>query len=416
MQIIKYGLGLILLVLVVLCFWVQTDLNKESPNAIIFFDSMVEKVIPKPKKTSFLLTDFYSEHPDLLEKVDSIYAQLPLVNKIGQLLIVGLDKKYYTESSIIQLIKAGKIGGVHFLGGTKKKYEVLVDTFDNNNIDTLYAPLVFSLDAEPSLINNRIKKGIPTFPKTNKLITADTAQQVATGIAKVLKERGIHINFAPVCDYSNNKAIIGNRAFGNTYETVSERATAFIQAAQQENIMASAKHFPGHGNVKGDSHKKLVTIYGDFQELGVFKDAIAAQVISVMVGHINVDNATFNTKGKPATLSKNIVTTLLKDSLQFKGLAITDAMDMGALSNFKDATTKAFIAGNDIILMPTDVEKFHQDVTKLVQTDSLLQLQFTESVKKVLQLKVCLGLFNQTSQDTLCNTNKSEYKTKNFIK
>jgi beta-N-acetylhexosaminidase len=253
-------------------------------------------------------------------------------------------------------------------------------------------PLVYSADAEPSLIGRKIS-GSTQVPKTADLKYVAEARAVAKTIAADLKKIGILYNYAPVTDLSKQNQAIGNRSFGSDPQHVVDMNKAFIEATQEEGIAATAKHFPGHGLVSGDTHKQLVYIDGELKEVPVYLPLIDAGVMSVMVGHIAVENnKQFNTNGLPATLSRNIVTTLLKEQMGFKGIVTTDAMNMGAVSKIPNASLKAVEAGIDMVLMPLDEKESLYSILAKMDEDKNFRDQVYESVKKIIRMKLALGV------------------------
>jgi beta-N-acetylhexosaminidase len=207
-----------------------------------------------------------------------------------------------------------------------------------------------------------------------------------------LNEIGINYNFSPVVDMSPNKTV-GFRSFGAIPENIIPWSNAFIQHTQQHNILATAKHFPGHGLVSGDTHKELQTIDGEMLEIKNYPSLIANGVLSIMIAHIAVmNNKRYNTDGLPSTLSERIVTQLLRDSLGFKGLIVTDAMNMGGVISVPMSASKAVKAGCDIILMPVNVVKTHSEILNLYRTDPAFKKRVDESAKRIIRMKIALGL------------------------
>jgi beta-N-acetylhexosaminidase len=161
---------------------------------------------------------------------------------------------------------------------------------------------------------------------------------------------------------SANKTV-GYRGFGAIAENLVHWSDEFIQVTQKNNIIATAKHFPGHGLVSGDTHHSLQSIDGEMKEVKNYPELIKNGVLSIMVAHIAVvNNPKFDTEGLPSTCSEKIVTNLLRDSLKFKGLIVTDAMNMGGVASVPQASFKAINAGCDILLMPLDVKKSHDEL------------------------------------------------------
>ncbi len=249
------------------------------------------------------------------------------------------------------------------------------------------------MDAEPSLFNGRIS-GTEKIMNTIDIKTNEECDSIAHLINEELKALGIHQNFAPVCDISSNNEAIKNRSFGSDKKSVTELSRQFILSTQEDNIVATAKHFPGHGLVKGDTHKQSVYIDGELQEVDIYKPLIESGVISIMVAHITVlNNPLYDTKGLPATCSRTIVTDLLKNELDFKGIIISDALNiMKAVTILEKAPLKASMAGCDMILMPIDELETMNWILEEMKSNPIYKKQVEQSVKKIIRLKICLGL------------------------
>jgi beta-N-acetylhexosaminidase len=253
-----------------------------------------------------------------------------------------------------------------------------------------HLPLIFSADAEPTLVNRKIL-GSQKVPYTNTIHTLDSVEIIASIISEDLNKIGINQNYAPVIDASPNK-VVSNRSFGLNMDTVISFSNEFINTTQKRNIIATAKHFPGHGYVKGDTHKELIFIDGEMKEVENYIPLIQSGVVSIMVAHLAVkNNEEYNTFGLPSTCSRNIVTNLLKDSLEFKGLIVTDALNMGGVVNLENNGLKAAQAGCDQLLMPINEEKVLFDILELIEKDQSFRMEIYDSVKKIIRLKICLG-------------------------
>jgi beta-N-acetylhexosaminidase len=259
--------------------------------------------------------------------------------------------------------------------------------------DNKIFPAVFACDCEPSLFHKKFTDADSLTP-ASMLRSVSEVRQMALVISEEMKKMGIQWNFAPVADISDNQEIINDRSFGNDDSEVIEKSVAFIQTSESNNIATSVKHFPGHGAVKGDSHKNLVYIDSVFKELNNFSAIFKqANPVSVMAGHIAVRNIPgLNTSGKPATLSEKIIKRLLKDSLNFKGIVVTDAMNMGAVKNIKNADFMAVQAGNDLVLIPNNPRDLHRRIVQLIKEKSKSSEKVIASIKKIIRLKICLGL------------------------
>lgn len=337
----------------------------------------------------YSLNDFYTVNAQLDATVDEIYAKMSPEEAVGQMIISSLGKLGKPYATVEPLIKAHQIGGIIFLSGDPQQFKK-----DIASIQQLSAgfPLLMSMDAEPSLFNRRMP-GTPEMPPTNTLQTETQIADAVKIINTTLHEVGFHQNYAPVVDVSPNNEAIGNRTLGGDSASIVPLAQAFIESTQSDQIIATAKHFPGHGRVAGDTHKKLVYINGELTEVSIYRPLIDAGVLSIMVGHIAVEeNEAYNTNGLPATLSKVIVSELLRKELGFNGLIVTDAMNMGAVAEIPNATLLAAKAGCDMILMPPDEVGTLKAILSAMENDPEFEKQIEASVKRIIRAKICLGM------------------------
>lgn len=230
------------------------------------------------------------------------------------------------------------------------------------------------------------------------------AWQMGRIIAEEARALGVHLTFSPVADVNNNPAnpIINTRSFGGDPRQVARLVEAQIRGSQENGLLATAKHFPGHGDTGTDTHLALPAIEADWQrldtlELVPFRAAIRAGVAAVMSAHITVPGLDSG-RSRPATMVPEILTGILRDSLGFKGLIITDALDMGAVVNSYgagEAAVSALLAGSDILLMPTDPVAAVQAVVAAVQDGRITPARLDSSVRRILTLKARLGLFRR---------------------
>lgn len=345
----------------------------------------------------FSLKDFFSEDSLLTSRTDFYFQQLTDKQRVGQMMMNAAGRLGWPTPMINELVKGGELGGVLLLNGSREGFKKMATSFQSISVQEGHLPLVFSADAEPSLVNKKIQ-GTARVSATSGIQTVEESREVANMIAEELTYIGIQYNLAPVLDLSPENAAIGNRSFGYEPDSVAALAAAFVQASQQNNIATSIKHFPGHGLVKGDTHERLVYIDSVMEEVPVYLPLIEAGAISVMIGHIAVRNhPKYNTEGWPASCSRKIITDLLKEELGFKGIVITDAMNMGALSAFPNPKLASVKAGADIILMPgspKDTRKLIQDVLAEMAKDKAFQQQVYNSVRKIIRLKICFGLLS----------------------
>ncbi len=345
------------------------------------------------QKSTFSIDNFFDQNNEALDyKVKDVFSKLSNDTIIvGQMIVPAVGKHGKPTDHVIKLAQKGWIGGVLLLNGTMETFTQFVKTFDSiAQIHGFLRP-IYSADAEPTLIKNKII-GSTSVPRTNKIKTEEKVAEVANTISKDLRKIGITQNYAPVIDASPNQTV-NNRSFGISMDTVIPFSKVFIRETQKNGIVATAKHFPGHGFVMGDSHEHLLFIDGEMKEVDNYKPIIEAGVISIMVGHIAVkNNQKYNTNGLPSTCSRLIVTDLLKTEMGFKGIIVTDAMNMGGVIAVKNSGLKAAMAGCDMLLMPVKEQNDIFDIVSKMNEDRAFKAQVYESVMKIIKLKICLGL------------------------
>ncbi len=348
------------------------------------------KIIETPK-IEINLDAFLKDVPELDRKVDSIFATLSEESVVAQLIMPAVGRLGQKEDTIKALIKDHLIGGVLLLNGTVNECKNWTSTFDSLNQEWNNLPFLYSADAEPSLVNRKIK-GTTTVPKANQIKDSLEAISVSRTISDDLNAIGINYNFSPVVDLAKNSTV-GYRGFAANPKNIIPFSQAFILQSQSQNIIATAKHFPGHGLVSGDTHKSLQVINGELKELKYYPPLIETGVLSIMVAHIAIqNNELFNTNGMPSTTSDVVVQELLRDSLNFKGLIVTDAMNMGGVSKIKNASSLAISAGCDILLMPLNARKAHQEILAKYQTDENFRAKVNLAARRIIRMKICLGL------------------------
>ena len=356
----------------------QKSENKESTEEQVVLDER------------YVLNDFLSVNEALDQKVDEIFERLSPEHRVAQLIMPAIGEHGQKESVIDELVKDQLIGGILLLNGTKEEFKNWVDKYDRWNDSLNTPPFLYSADAEPSLINRKIRNSAPV-PRANTVKSGKEVIEVAELISAELNEIGINYNFAPVVDVAPNKTV-GWRGFGHAPDSLITWSNLFVKSSQDKGVIATAKHFPGHGNVVGDTHKKLLFIDGEMTELENYPSLIENGVLSIMVAHIAViNNEKYGTNGLPATTSKAIVTDLLRDSLNFQGLIVTDAMNMGGVKDVENASILAVKAGCDIVLMPLNARATHAELLNLYNSDNELKKQVDESAKRILRMKLCLG-------------------------
>lgn len=339
--------------------------------------------------------------------VDKTYKNLSQDEKLGQLFIVALytNKGEDYISQVRNIVANDKIGGLILMQDDAAREINLVNEFQQKS----KIPLMIGMDAEWGLYQR-----IATAHKFPWAMTLGAIQdknlvyQMAAKIAEDCHRMGINWDFAPVVDVNTNpnNPIIGNRSFGSEVDNVISSALSYSNGLQDNNILAAIKHFPGHGDTSTDSHLDLPVVSHSMErlntiELAPFKALMNKGIGGVMVAHLYVPSLESG-KGIPASVSKNIITGLLKDKLGYKGLIITDALNMGAVANkYKpgELDAMAFKAGNDIMLFSQGVSEGKKLIQKAIDKGEIPQSRVEESVKKILLTKYFLGLTQYTPKN-----------------
>lgn len=339
--------------------------------------------------------------------VDRTYNSLSQDEKIGQLFIVALytNKDEGHIDQVRNIVINDKIGGLILMQDDAAREINLVNEFQQKS----KVPLMIGMDAEWGLYQ-RIAAAykFPWAMTLGAIQDKDLIYQMAGKIAEDCKRMGINWDFAPVVDVNTNpnNPIIGNRSFGSEVFNVTQSALSYANGLQDNNILAAIKHFPGHGDTSTDSHLDLPVVSHSLErlndiELAPFKSLMNKGIGGVMVAHLYVPSLE-PAKGIPASISKNIITGLLKEKLGYKGLIITDALNMGAVANkYKpgELDALAFKAGNDIMLFSQGVAEGKKLIQKAIDNGEISQSRVEESVKKILLTKYFLGLHQYIPKD-----------------
>ncbi len=356
--------------------------------------------------------------------VDSVFQTMSMDEKIGQLIVAAAytNRGKAHADSIQMLIKDYKIGGlIYFQGGPVRQARLT-----NQYQKAAKVPLMIAMDLEWGL-GMRLDSTI-NFPYQMALgaITNDKlVEDMGVAIAEQCRRLGIHINFAPVVDVNNNAAnpVINYRSFGEDKDNVGRKGIAYMKGMQKTGILATAKHFPGHGDTDTDSHYALPVVQHtrerlDSLELAPFRDMIAAGTGGMMVAHMSIPSLD-NTKNLPSTLSKPIVTDLLKNEMGFEGLTFTDAMNMKGVTKFHEpgkADAMALLAGNDVLEFTPDIPKAVKEIKALIDRGELTEAEITKRCKKVLAAKLWFGLDKPAdikAENIIAELNSKEHKALN---
>ncbi|MDR9398472.1 MAG: glycoside hydrolase family 3 N-terminal domain-containing protein [Salibacter sp.] len=330
---------------------------------------------------------------------DSVLNGLTLEEKIGQLFMVAAysNKDEQHAEEIDKLIEKHNIGGLIFFQGTPYKQAKLTNRYQKKST----IPLLIGMDAEWGL-SMRLDSAM-RFPRSMMVSAADNdslTTELGRAMAQQLKRIGVHVNFAPVVDVNNNpdNPVINSRSFGEDKLRVVRMGKALSKGLQDEGVIAVAKHFPGHGDTKTDSHKELPKLPFDRNrleslELFPFQEMIDHGVGGIMVAHLNVP-ALVDEPNIPTTLSKSVVTDLLKKEMNFNGLTFTDALNMNGVTEGRDGADvalEAFLAGNDVLLFPTEIPSAIKAIKNEIKRNGSLEKDLNERVLKILKAKEWTG-------------------------
>ncbi len=325
---------------------------------------------------------------------------MSLDEKIGQLVIVGLDG-YTTDEHARQMIEEYNVGGfILFKSNIKSSHQMLELLNSLKSINQANkVPLFLSVDEEGGRVSRLPGEflKIPSNKIIGKLNNSSVSYKVGSIIGEELKAFGMNMNFAPVLDINSNpkNPVIGDRSFGTGPDLVSKLGVQTMQGLQSQNIIPVIKHFPGHGDTSTDSHVGLPRVNNDLKrlrsfELRPFADAIENGAEAVMVAHILLPKID---PENPASFSKTIISDILRRDMEFDGVVITDDFTMGAIVknyNIGQAAVKSILAGSDIVLVCHDYEKQKAVISALknaTQSGLLPMKRIDQSVSRILRLK-----------------------------
>jgi len=343
--------------------------------------------------------------PTLSQPVDSILALLSTRQRVGQLVVPWLAGSYSAlDDSLFQVatrwVDTLEVGGLIVSVGSPFDIAAKLNALQRRS----RLPLLVSADLEWGAGMRVI--GGTAFPQIMAVGATGNARDAYTiGEAAATEGRavGIHVNFAPDADVNNNplNPIINIRSFGEDPRAVSRLVQEYVRGLHDHGMLATLKHFPGHGDTQIDSHIGLPVITAgyarlDSLELVPFRGGIAAGADVVMSAHIGFP--AFTGSDDPATLSAAVLTGLLRDSLHFHGLVVTDALVMGAIVakyGAGEATVRAFLAGSDLLLMPADPDSAINAMTAAVGAGRISSERLDQSVRRVLEIKRRLGLLER---------------------
>ncbi len=332
--------------------------------------------------------------------VDSVYNTLDQQERIAQLIMIPAwsNKGAVHEMELDSLVRKHKIGGIAFFqGGPNQQVRII------NHLQSISkVPMIMGLDAEWGLgmrLDSTMR--FPYQVALGAIQNDSLIYQMGREIGRQLRAVGIQMNFAPVVDVNNNpeNPVINYRSFGSDPNRVATKGIAYMKGLQEENIISTAKHFPGHGDTHTDSHLALPLIGHDLErltevELYPFKQLIDSGLWGIMVAHLNIP-ALDPEPGIPTTLSAPVVSGLLKNDMGYNGLVVTDALNMkGVADQFPpgEVELRAFMAGNDMLVYVRDVKIAVDAIQKAIQDGRISDEDVENRCKKILEAKYQAGL------------------------
>ncbi|HUL50177.1 MAG TPA: glycoside hydrolase family 3 N-terminal domain-containing protein [Gemmatimonadales bacterium] len=370
---------------------------------LLFILAACSSRFPPASGASAAVTPAASGGRDTAPDVESILARLSTRQKASQLVMPWLSGAYtaFDDSEFqvaVRWVDSLEVGGLIVSSGSPFDVAAKLNALQRRSP----LPLLVSADLEWG--SGMRLSGGTSFPMIMAVgATGNPHDAYAIGEAAAVEGRavGIHVNFAPDADINNNplNPIINVRSFGESPEKVSALVSEYVRGLQDHGMLATLKHFPGHGDTRQDSHIGLPVITADFRrldsvELVPFRAGISAGAGVVMSAHIAFP--AFTGSNEPATLSPAVLTGLLRDSLHFQGLVVTDALMMGSITSrygAGEAAVRALLAGSDLLLMPADPDSAVAAVAAAVQSGRLPAQRLDASVRRVLMVKRRLGLF-----------------------
>lgn len=373
----------------------------------------------------FLTGLLSSKAPPLDQKnqswVDSVYNSLSVEERIAQLMMIEVRPTLGPAhlDDVRRTIAQHKVGGVIFFKGEPIKQVQLTNEFQAMS----ETPLMVAIDGEWGLAMRLSQTtSFPYQMGLGGIADNDLIYQMGREIGRQCKRMGIHVNFAPVIDINNNpnNPVINYRSFGEDRENVAKKGWAYAKGMQSENVMACAKHFPGHGDTDVDSHADLPVINHsrarlDSIEMYPFKVLIDSGVMSVMTAHLFIP-AIDNRQNQAISVSEKAINGILRKEMNFNGLAFTDALNMQGVAKYHQAgelELKALEAGNDILLSPGNIPKATELIKMAIRKGKISSKYLEEKVKKILYYKYWAGLneFSPIQETNLLEDLNSSYAT-----
>lgn len=357
------------------------------------------------------------ENPDSQEtvsvqqQIDSCLEDMTLEEKAAQLFIIQPEAILDVGTAVAagdatrEAINQNPVGGFIYFGDnlqSKEQTQEMLKNVQTYSMERTGFPAFLSVDEEGGTVARVAGTGNFDIPKIGDMADigaagdVDAAKQVGEDIGSYLAELGFNLDFAPVADVLSNpeNTVVRDRSFGNDPELVSDMAIAVSDGLEEKGILSTYKHFPGHGATSADTHKGYAYTDKTLEELEAcelipFQRCIADGAKIIMAAHISAPNVTGD--DTPTSLSKTMVTDILREKMGYTGLVVTDAMNMGAITEeytSAEAAVKALQAGVDVVLMPENYQQAYQGVLDAVADGTLTEERINESVTRILTVKL----------------------------
>lgn len=351
---------------------------------------------------------------------DSVMHRLKLRQQAAQVVVarVPINMTERQQRKFLSNIQDWQVGGVCFFAGTTELQKFLTQQLQDDS----RIPLMICLDAETG-VGMRLTD-VPKLPSQMLLgampIEADSLlEKMGMLMGFQCRQLGVHVNFAPVVDVNTNplNPIIGTRSFGQDHRNVAHKATLLMLGMQRQGVMAVAKHFPGHGDTDADSHVQLPMVRHSRQHIDSvllypFRHLFNAGVGGCMVAHLHIPSLDTN-RQVPSSLSPWVVDKLMRQQMHYEGLVFTDGLDMKAVSDNYDpgkASCMALLAGNDVLLLPADIEVAIDSLVKRADKDTTFRRVLRQRCRRVLMAKYHQIVAPQPVAQPMCDVNDLTYR------
>lgn len=403
-------------ILCMMCMTAACAGQRGNTLALSQEETKMEQALPEPEEL-YSVMNFpghieKSEEEILEETVEQYLSQMTTEEKAAQLFILlpealvnSTDTVTEAGSATQDAINRIPVGGLIYMEGNLQSHEqvqTMLANVQTYSMERSHLPMFLCVDEEGGTVARIGKSGRFDVPVIEDMAvigerqSTQEAYDAGVTIGTYLSELGFNVDFAPVADVWSNpeNTVVKKRSFGSDPAMVSAMAIAVAQGLESQNVHAAYKHFPGHGSTAADTHEGYAYTDKSLDELMAcelipFQGAIDNGAEIIMIGHISLPNVTGD--HTPASLSPEIITDLLRTQMQYDGIVVTDALNMGAIVqqySSADAAVQTILAGSDLILMPQNFEEAYQGILDAVESGTISQERLDESVRRILRMKI----------------------------